>query len=351
MTSNIILKSKIPRDYAIYAIFLFISAIAMLIIFLLFQFGYIFTMPGDSGGYFLILSVIFFWFALQFIGSYLIIYDDGIKVKKPFKFLRHKFISWDLIEDIKLFDVGKVGDDFDYISYNAIYIFVKEQPDSIIISGRWVDKIESVYDLMTKYIEPVQKPEFCANHPEIEVEAQCRNCGNYVCNACIEHKEFFQIYSECSFCIFKKGLHRTIKFHLLAVTGPLGYFLLYIINLSVKIYGNLIIFSIFVIPYLVSICSILFLTPYTYGIHLANIHRRIYLKRFGIKFSNNLFIIISLAIIPLFLLNYFWIQFIFLGTMDISIQLFVSYVIYTIIITIISYLFELPRKIVKSINP
>lgn len=353
---NILFKSKIVSEYRDnWICFLSVSQI-LLIIPVLYLIQQNDPFIGESPQSFIrlitfiLLSIymILIWYSFQFFGSYLIIYQNGIKIRKPYRLLRYKFIPWNLIRDLKLEAEGMIGiNKGDDHIYNAIYIFLKDQSKSINISEIWVEEINSVYNLMIKYIELIKVPKFCKNHSEIAVYKQCRSCGDYVCDVCIEEKSYRRIYCECTLCLFNLGLNRIKKIYLLTIPSSLTYFIFMLISLFVNLYQNWIALSIIVFPFLLSLFSIFFLIPTAYGMYLATIRRRGYLKKLNIKFSDNLFKIVSLLIIPFFIFDYLWLQFWFIQKLDINIPLFITYLFFTTIIMLITFLFERPRKTAK----
>ncbi len=102
---------------------------------------------------FLIIFIFLIWIGLQFHGSYLILFSNGIKIKKPFGFFKYRFISWNSIKELKIVKIGRSRIRFDYKEREAIHIFLENENKPIIISGIWVEETRSVYNLMNKYIE------------------------------------------------------------------------------------------------------------------------------------------------------------------------------------------------------
>ncbi|MFX0133472.1 MAG: B-box zinc finger protein [Candidatus Hodarchaeota archaeon] len=295
---------------------------------------------------FIVLSIFFMWLGIQCFGSYLIVYSDGIKVRKSILTLKYEFISWNLIKEINFYSEGRSGGIDDPFEHYAIYIFLKDRPYSIIFSDTLVDKAYSVYNSLLKYIKPIEIPDFCQNHPKIKSKLQCRNCGAYVCEGCIEEKKISGIHCECSLCIFKKGLNRIKKIHIILLINTPLTLLIFIINLYEKFFTDVTIFGLFFIPYIITFSSVIILTPYAFGTYLANINRQIYLKQLDLKYSNELITVLLFSTIPLLILNFFWVLFSFIKILNI-IQLFTLYLVYTIIITLISYWYERPRKVSK----
>ncbi len=157
--SNILFKSEIsPAHRHNWLIGSIMSIIPIFFLFLT-----IFTIELDLRGLiftliiFLSWDVITIWITFQFIGSYLIIYTNGVKIRNPFSLFNHKFISWSSIKEIILYEYGYTKDIFDNTKYNAISFSLKNQKKSFHIIGKWVDKIEYAYSIMLDYIESYER--------------------------------------------------------------------------------------------------------------------------------------------------------------------------------------------------
>jgi len=105
-------------------------------------------------GMVLIPFTLLIWLSLQFIVTYLIIYENGIKFIKPYRFLRQIFITWDSIEDVKLTSGGIMSSSFfgKYRRALKLEIFLKNQLKPLSITEHWVANIESAYEIIKNKI-------------------------------------------------------------------------------------------------------------------------------------------------------------------------------------------------------
>jgi len=92
-----------------------------------------------------------FWLGLQFLGSFLTIYESGIKIRKPYSLSIPRFIAWNQIKDIKFLHSGH-GKTFGVDFVPAVQILLNNRKKNPIeISGVWVNQIQDVFKLMIKY--------------------------------------------------------------------------------------------------------------------------------------------------------------------------------------------------------
>ncbi len=144
---NIIFKSKLEKEYRYNWIILLIFGIFFLLIALGALFAPMPNLLGNIllGSIFSSLSVLFIWFSLQLMATYLIIYENGARIRKPFRLLRSQFISWESIEKMRLYTDFRL----------KMEIFIKNQSKTLSVNKAWVDEIENAYDIMKKCIEPL----------------------------------------------------------------------------------------------------------------------------------------------------------------------------------------------------
>ncbi len=285
----------------------------------------------------------------QSIRTFLIIYNDGIKIATPYRSLGHKFIPWHAIKEIELYYRGRIGSRYDSRTYYEIYIFIKNQPKSLKISELWVENIETAYNLIKKHIKPLQKTENCQNHPKIKTVEQCRTCGAYFCEKCIEKKsiEGFK-FCECSLCIYNVGLNRIKKCYFFSLICPLIFLISIILKLLINLENDLTL-NLYIISFILSLPFAFITTPHGYGFYFANVKRKEILEQLNIRFDQyslkklKFFVILINLINPIFYFCFFYLLYpsshIILSSIFMSI-----YLILTIIFTKISYNIEKPKK-------
>ncbi|MFX1449355.1 MAG: B-box zinc finger protein [Promethearchaeota archaeon] len=304
-------------------------------------------------------TILIIWFVLQYFGSYLIIYRDGVKIAKPFRLKRYKFIPWNSIKEIQIYNDDTIRNGK---YFGALHLYLKNNQKALKISKLWIDKADDAFKIIIDYIKPLNTPEFCKYHPEIKFTNQCRSCGAYVCDDCIEYEEVNirgngKVYCNCSLCNFKVGLKRITIFYLISSILPLialiiAYFNLFL-DLENYLFGNVYLYQnaigtrfeysftggvrgIFSTFYaIISIFYIFSLNPYAIAFNIGNIKRATNFHRLNIKYSKKTFIFISFLgiIINLYYsIWYFYLHFAWLF----------GYVFWTLLIVALSLLWEYP---------
>ncbi len=287
---------------------------------------------------FLTLFLFFFWLGFQFYGSYLIIQDDGIKIKKPYRFFRHKFIPWNSIKGVLFTDRGITWlTGMRSINFNTIEIFFKNNKKSVELSNIWVNPIREAYKWLEKYIDPLYISENCEFHPHIEASSQCLKCGRSVCSDCIEEKSIGGTnYCECSLCLFDKMNGRIRTVSIISLIFPIimlidyisGFFIPPLIYLTRQLNVSI------AIPFLVA----LIILPYGYGLYFANLKRLSILRKLKIEFNKQSFILVScLTIATSVSYSLFFL-------ILINIFSLLGFLIYTGIYALIICKFEYPKK-------
>ncbi|MHA1384311.1 MAG: hypothetical protein ACTSR3_11215 [Candidatus Helarchaeota archaeon] len=95
------------------------------------------------------------WLSLHFMVSYLIIYENGIKFRKPYRFLRSTFVPMELIEDVKLSTGGIMRASFfgNLKTANRIDIYIRTRLKPLDITEHWVENINSAYKIIKDNIK------------------------------------------------------------------------------------------------------------------------------------------------------------------------------------------------------
>jgi len=124
----------------------------------------------DFSGYIISLVIalsvisLFIWIAIQWHRSYLIIYEDEIKIARPI-IPKHKYVSWKRIGDIKLIQKGKmmVSDKTSFwtsimhdVRYEPLFkllIYLKDSLNPLKLNGIYVSDIKSAYDIIMRYFK------------------------------------------------------------------------------------------------------------------------------------------------------------------------------------------------------
>ena len=293
---------------------------------------------------FLIPSIILFWFGLQFIGSYLIIYPAGIQVRRPYRFFLHKPILWSSIREVRFFDRGVLISEYSTHPYDTIEIYFREGnvDKTIEISNIWVNQLETAYEIMIDHVKPIEKPDSCEFHSNLKPYTQCIKCGRQVCSACIEEKNIFGTYfCDCSLCIFKQGIKRMRIIYIISTifpalilnnyiwsffyTPPIQFLLMPPIDASPM-------FAFFIA---VSV------SPYGFGLFVSNIRRKNILNKLNISHPQWSFGI--LGFFTIFIAGFYAILF-----YSINEYLMLGWVIWTIIYILIVHGYDCPRKVVSE---
>lgn len=96
------------------------------------------------------IATLLLWIGVQFTVSYLIIYENGIKIRKPYRLLKQKFVPFDLIQDVKIRQTPWYYGSSNIHKFEEMIIFVKNQ-NPIKLTSAWVDKLHEAEKIISKY--------------------------------------------------------------------------------------------------------------------------------------------------------------------------------------------------------
>jgi len=303
------------------------------------------------------------WYSLQFFGSFLTIYTDGVGIVTPYRFKIQKYFPWSSIKGIKMVENDDIyGGRYEY--YGAIYFVLKESKHTIKISELWADNLQEAYDLMLRYIKPIKKPEYCKNHPNNISTTFCRSCGAYFCDECIETKEIYstglriyrngRVYQKCVSCNFNIGLKRMAIIYSIALIIPVAAISLLLFNLILdfggylyseihgywyisrlgtqfSFFGN--IFGISSTYYTIISIFLFAATPYAFGFNIVNLIKTKKLNRLKINYrKKSLFTLTILAILIIIYYSILYFQF--------NHVWLIVYLTWIVLLTVFSFIFE-----------
>ncbi|MFX1453337.1 MAG: hypothetical protein ACFFCM_21060 [Promethearchaeota archaeon] len=239
---------------------------------------------------------------------FLIIHSFGFQIKKKFWLPFYKFIAWNDIKEIKLYQylstIPRKYYNYTSAIYEVIIVFLKNSQKPLKIPEIWIDEIHDAYEIMKDFVKPYYGSEFCKNHPENESTEQCSICGNYFCASCVEKDDYptdeiSPIISTCISCNFLNGFKKITILYSLTFIFPLINLIIWLLNIS-GVLGNPTIESFydyflnfyyyinpigFIIdqiydvfrrnffPFLFTVYFIIFINPYAYSIYLKNLIR------------------------------------------------------------------------------
>lgn len=108
-----------------------------------------------------IISFVIIWISMQFLGSYLIIFVNGINIRRPYRFLSQKYIPFKMIQEIKIRELPWYYGNWSLLRgalsrrvkvFKEIIIFIKNQKPFKLTSA-WIADIERAKQLLTSNIK------------------------------------------------------------------------------------------------------------------------------------------------------------------------------------------------------
>jgi hypothetical protein len=303
------------------------------------------------------------WVACQYFGSYLIIYETGLKVRKPYRLFRHKYIPFNLISKIRLKPIKKrsngwrvpwivTGGKFFPLlprripkssedhEVNELFIFLKSRGRTTI-TDQWAYRTEDALDQILPHLTKSDSTGFCQNCHISMARTMCMGCGFAICSFCEENNYLLSPKTACIICHYEKANKIVLRSFLLALC-PIFLLIIGLLNSNSNILlvitdSVLQAHPIFIFYVTCHLFISFFLLPYGFAHLISNIFRVKRIKRLQIKKSYERFHLLILSgiiiasfelvfIIQVFCSNYSeWIVF---GIIEICYLLIVTYFLF-----------------------